>query len=901
MPLVSQFFATNTAIASGLWHRGPLYSTGGLTLIFSLVFLVALCVPLRKTLEVKASRELTGAALAALLVAPLCFHHYLDVVLRYFVVPPEQIAIIGTAWTLLLLAVTLDEWLGPAGGSFAVAEGAWLYQSTMPDDRSRTRGARAGARSEGLPGPVSREFNSPSRFQLRPLLDSIPGLVWVAAVEREQILLANRRFCHYTGLYEEDANVSQLESLIHPDDRGDWSRAFHQAASERVEARVELRLRGALDQQHQWMVMNLAPGDAELSAGATWTGIMHPRTGVEPSPLPTSALDSPATVHGALLESTFEDAPVGLVLWDRDLRIVKANRAFSEMCGVSRQALFGRSLSEVVPGLPSVIAATLAEVMRSGEAVRGVEARIPLARLRSSRSTWKLSLFPVSTHGAVEHVAGLIDDVTRQKQHESSILRGLHLLSEVVDALPLAVVVLDQNGLIREVNRSAVEFTHASGEELEGRFFLALPLWREEPESQQRVSQLWSTVAEGKSPFAVTEVAMSDGQYLELTIARMRESSQESSFIAVWLDVSQRRTTEQALRTSEAAFRALAQSIPHLCWAFRPNGEPDFFNDNWLSYTGLPPAGAGGDSWLDIVHPEDRDVAEQRWKSSLASGGPLQVEIRMRRAADGKYRWFLMRANPLLNESAEILRWFGTCTDIDDQRRNAESLMRANQDLEHFAYAASHDLQEPLRSMLLFAQILQQRHGHLLDPEGHEVLRHILASGARMRQLLQDLKALLQSGQKPPVDLPVVDTRDVVDEVLSNLTAAVEGAGATVTIDALPNLRMERGHLSRLMQNLVSNALKYRSHRPVEVHIGGSDQGGEFVFFVRDNGIGIRGEYRETIFSAFQRLHGRDFPGSGLGLTICRRIVLHYGGRIWVEETPGGGSCFYFTAPAARL
>jgi PAS domain S-box-containing protein len=249
----------------------------------------------------------------------------------------------------------------------------------------------------------------------------------------------------------------------------------------------------------------------------------------------------------------------------------------------------------------------------------------------------------------------------------------------------------------------------------------------------------------------------------------------------------------------------------------------------------------------------------------------------------------------------EIARLFeqGQWVQTELKRTN-EELRRANQDLEVFAYSASHDLQEPLRTISISAQILEENCGPRLQDENAMFLGNILAASHRMSVLIEDLLAYTRATKYEEGPPPSVDSARVLAEVLETLRGSIEEAGAVVTFTELPIVAMHESRLAQLFQNLISNAIKYRSKEAPRVHVGADEGDGWCVFSVVDNGIGIDAKYAEQIFGLFKRLHGRDeYPGSGIGLALCQRVVEQYGGRIWLKHsTPGEGSTFCFALPS---
>jgi light-regulated signal transduction histidine kinase (bacteriophytochrome) len=227
----------------------------------------------------------------------------------------------------------------------------------------------------------------------------------------------------------------------------------------------------------------------------------------------------------------------------------------------------------------------------------------------------------------------------------------------------------------------------------------------------------------------------------------------------------------------------------------------------------------------------------------------------------------------------------------------ADELARSNADLVQFASAASHDLQEPLRAVDGFVKLLGKRYKEKLDDKADEIIGYIQDSVKRMQGLIKDLLEYSKVGTNG-INLKPVDLNLKVDRAVSNLKAAMEESGATVTHDELPTLIADPLQITRLFQNLIGNALKFRGKEKPKVHVSAERDDNEWILSVRDNGIGIAPEADERIFVIFQRLHTREeYPGSGMGLAICKRIVERHGGKIWVESEPGKGSIFRFTIP----
>jgi PAS domain S-box-containing protein len=359
------------------------------------------------------------------------------------------------------------------------------------------------------------------------------------------------------------------------------------------------------------------------------------------------------------------------------------------------------------------------------------------------------------------------------------------------------------------------------------------------------------------------------------------------------------RDREVALHDAQQAqerFRFMAESMPQKIFTATPAGEIDYLNRQWLEFTGLTFEQMKGWGWAQMIHPDDVRENIQSWRHAIETGELFHLQHRCRRA-DGVYRWHLSRAHAMRDEQGKISMWIGSNTDIHEQKEKEEELRRANEDLQQFAYSASHDLQEPIRNVAVYSEIVAKKYHDQLDKDGQQFLGFLMEGGRRLATLINDLLAYTRLGVAD-LNTAKVESMSVLREVLANLAEPIRLSGAKVTYDGLPDVWMSQAHLQQVLQNLIGNALKYRKEEPPEIHISAALDGTSWRFSVSDNGIGIEPKYREVIFGVFKRLH-RDqrYSGTGIGLAICQRVVARYGGRIWVESSPGEGSTFFFTVP----
>jgi two-component system, chemotaxis family, sensor kinase Cph1 len=366
-------------------------------------------------------------------------------------------------------------------------------------------------------------------------------------------------------------------------------------------------------------------------------------------------------------------------------------------------------------------------------------------------------------------------------------------------------------------------------------------------------------------------------------------------------EVQKRRLAEEALRQSESRYRLLAEATPNFVWAADQDGKVIFVNQQFYRYTDLTWEDITDGSWNRTIHPDDLPHVRAGWQSARETNEGFELEFRCLRASDHSYRWHLGRVTPLLDDGGKAWQWLGTASDIETQKRAEQALRRSNEELQQFAFAASHDLQEPLRNISTFTQLLARRYGTQLDEEAQEYIRFAVEGAQRMNALIHDLLTYARVSMQEAAPHRV-SMESVLLSVLNNLRLAVEESQAVITHEKLPDVTANTMQMFQLLQNLISNAVKYRNpDRQLKVHIEAVEAPGEWIFSVQDNGQGFDPAYSERIFGVFHRLHSREIPGTGIGLSICKRIVERHGGHIWVKSRPGQGSTFYFSIPALRM
>ncbi|MGA2656178.1 MAG: ATP-binding protein [Verrucomicrobiota bacterium] len=373
----------------------------------------------------------------------------------------------------------------------------------------------------------------------------------------------------------------------------------------------------------------------------------------------------------------------------------------------------------------------------------------------------------------------------------------------------------------------------------------------------------------------------------------------------IFRDITRRQRTEEMLAQKTMLLEAHLETSIQGILAVDPNGRAILMNSRFGELFNMPRhllAEKDDARMLEYALKQMKDPAEFARKVAYLyehKDEKCKDEIQF---ADG--RCFERYSSPLINGQGTYCGRIWYFSDITERKRAEEQLRltwadleRSNKELEQFAYAASHDLQEPLRMVSSYTQLLARRYRGRLDADADEFIAFAVDGADRMRNLIDDLLAYSRVGTRGGRFEPT-DYAAALDQALANLKAAIQESGAVVTHDPLPTVMADSSQMVQLLQNLIGNAIKFHGQNLPRVHFSAVQTGNEWVFCVRDDGIGIDPQYAERIFNVFERLHTREeYPGTGIGLAICKKIVERHGGRIWVESQLAQGSAFYFTLP----
>ena len=374
--------------------------------------------------------------------------------------------------------------------------------------------------------------------------------------------------------------------------------------------------------------------------------------------------------------------------------------------------------------------------------------------------------------------------------------------------------------------------------------------------------------------------------------------------VLVFHEVTEKRRAEEALLASEQRLKR-SEEIAHLGgWEIDHENNAVTWSDEVYRILGLQPQQLTPtfETFMEAAHPDDRQLVREAYSASLLEDEDRnghEIEHRIVRF-DGTIRFVHEKWEHLRDGSGKVIRSAGMVHDITEQKRSREALERSNRELEQFAYVASHDLQEPLRAVAGFLQLLESRYGDRLDDKGRHYIERSVNAAHRMQTLIRELLTLSRVHTRGATFV-ATDLNGLVEDVLENLQSIVKEKSAEINCAELPELKIDAGQIRSLFQNLITNALRYNQNPKPVIEIGCRQQDNVCFFSIKDNGIGIAEEFYKRIFMVFQRLHTeKEYPGTGLGLALCKRIVERHDGIIWVESQPQRGSTFNFTLPIKR-
>jgi len=639
--------------------------------------------------------------------------------------------------------------------------------------------------------------------------------------------------------------------------------------------------------------------------------------------------DPPESTDAELRESeeryraVVNSANEGILVYDRHLNVTEVNLAAERILGLAAARLIGKpGFTSQLPciredGTPLPAEERPTKVtLRAGQSLQGQVIGI---KRGDGTITWVSVNTAFLRHAGEADFYGIfstLSDITARRAAEEALRYSEERFRQTFELAASGIAHVDLEGRFVRINRSLCEILGYSENELVGRSVKEISY----PEDRDLTDRKRREVHDGRVESVRFEkrYVRRDGSiiWVEIAIALARGPDARPLYeIAIFDDITERKQAEAAQRESEARFRSLTDLSSDWYWEQDAQFRLTSMSGQMGARTGLDASEYLGRTRWDrpALNLTEQDWARHR--ALLERHEPFRDFEMQRTMPDGKTRWVWLAGEPIFDDDRRFTGYRGVGKDISERKqaeaelrrahheleRKAAELERSNAELGQFAYVASHDLQEPLRMVSSYTQLLVRRYGDRFDGDAREFMAYVVDGAARMKQLIEDLLAYSRVGTRGREFHPVA-VEGSLRRAIGNLRTAIEEAGAAVTYDAMPTIEADDLQLTQLFQNLIGNALKFRSASVPRIHISSKEKENEWEFAVQDNGIGIEPAYFERIFMVFQRLHNKgEYPGTGIGLAICKKVVERHGGRIGVTSgdgvspPPSGGSTFHFT------
>lgn len=610
-----------------------------------------------------------------------------------------------------------------------------------------------------------------------------------------------------------------------------------------------------------------------------------------------------------LLAATFKSSPVPIIITEYQTQIIRdVNQHFLELTQFSREDLIGHLPAEV-PGFVqrNKLNQFAVELERNG-LIQGYETQL----WRKDGTTVDALVSSAIIHlNKKPHVLSYIFDYSSRKRMENELRNSEAKFYSIFHHSPVALVLTDIEGTIQDVNQSLIQAGGYSREALVGKKAVDLGLY---VSISDREKLLTDVLEHGTAPYREIPFRIANGEIREAIIScTMLHVNQEKFLLSFIMDVSRLREVESKLRMNEQTYRALASNVPGVVFRFHLSKDKPFYF-SYLSeklntlYGRNLPLDCTQAQLLQCVPENEQERFLNSLGDAFADQKPWSYDGHML-CGDGSLRWIAGRATPSIY--GEELIYSGILIDIHDHKliqeemvtvnenlkAKAEELEASNKELERFAYVASHDLQEPLRMVSSFVKLLEKKYADTLDDTGKEYIHYAVDGALRMKQLIDDLLQYARVGTNQDQQEDI-DLNEVLTEI-TNLFPPFHTGKALLEWKPLPLVWGRRFQIAQLLQNLVGNAIKYNQQVPARVNVWAEENDQFHLIHVKDNGIGIEPADQQRIFDVFTRLHGSGstYTGSGIGLSICKKIAEKHGGRIWVSSQPGQGSTFSFSLP----
>lgn len=610
------------------------------------------------------------------------------------------------------------------------------------------------------------------------------------------------------------------------------------------------------------------------------------------------------------LNALYVHTPVMMHSIDHEGKIVNVSDCWLRKMEYSRNEVLGRKSTEFLSetSLKKAIEEVMPVFLQEGS----VE-NVPYEFVTKSGKTLNLLLSASAIRnevGGIAHSFAVLFDQSEKITIENELFRKTSELEMIFNSVPSMMWLKDEHNIIVRANKHAADTVSISTDEIIGKNTYDL---YPEMAAKYHADDL-EVIRSGVSKLNIVEqytpVGAPAGWVKTDKIPFFDPISHEQLVLVIATDVTETKSIEMAYLKSQERFQLAIQGSSVGVWDwFDVNKDAEYWSPKFYELLGYDDneLSANLSNFERLLHPHDRERTFAAVASHFAMEAPFEIEYRLKHKTFG-YRWFLGKGQANFDDAGNPCRMVGTILDIHDRKINEqelakkqEELVRSNQELEKFAFITSHDLQEPLRMISNYSELLQKKYAHSFDDKGLRYLSHLTNGGVKMQKMISGLLAYSRIQEQVALNLEDCDLRSVVRDILDSLVTEIENSRAKIEINGDANLKADSVQLVSILQNIISNAIKYRSDRPLEIDIAiGTNELGWIQVMISDNGIGFDQLYAEKAFQLFHRLHGKDqYEGTGIGLAIVKKAVERHGGEVLLQSEKGKGTSVTVAFPVS--
>jgi len=754
--------------------------------------------------------------------------------------------------------------------------------------------------------------------QLHNLTEMLPMVVWTLDLEYK-LTYVNAFWKEFSGVDPDFSENTTFSNALFPDDDDRFRACLAERMPSYLPFSVDARYRSKTG-EYRWFRVTGKPIFNEKGAPMQWVGAMVDIHDQKLLQIETKKnADEFKVITESIPQMVWKTDPAGILTY--------MSNGFNDYLGmdvVTSSIGNDNWLKYVHPADLKMAGKKWKYSVETGESY---VSQYRFLKAKTGEYRWNLALGNClrDEDGVIIQWIGTNTDIEEKLQLEISIKKSAEEFINLAEAISQVIWVLEGNGKIIYANKRFYNFLGRRPEELVGTTQEWVKSLHDDDKDAR--SALWAKAVIDKSEFEMEcRLYHAPSQSYRWQLVRACPMVDEAGHIVRWFgtntDIEDVKKLQSELRIRAEEITLLAETLPQLVWTNDAAGNATFFNKKMLEYLGITSFKEENGKFGDSVHPDDKAFVFAAWLNASEKCIDFEAEYRLANK-DRLYKWMLARASCLKDDDGKPTQWFGTLTDIEDKKqmenlllvvrndlelrilerteelqKSNVALITSNQELEQFAYVASHDLKEPLRMINIYTQLISKSLTEEQLIEMREYVDFTLDGVNRMQILINDLLKYGRTGRDNN-EKSIVDLNDVVELARGNLMLRIEESETEVIIaNTLPSIPGIQSLLIQLFQNLIENAIKFRKSDVklvIQINLI-EDTPGMLHFSVTDNGIGVAQEYAERIFIIFQRLHNRDqYPGTGIGLALCKKIVNLHGGSIWMIGEQGVGSTFHFT------